>query len=139
MSITAVNPPRDALIPKARILYVEDNAMLRQVVTAVLRLDGFEAEAARDGQSGVERALLWLPDLILMDLSMPVIDGFQATATLRADPRTARIPIVAYSSEREQDVWARTRVVGMNGFISKLTPCEKLAATLKTYLHTGEE
>lgn len=78
-----------------RILIVEDNEMNRDMLSRRLIKRGFEVSIAEDGQAGINMAKTLMPDLILMDMSLPVIDGWEATQTLRADAATAAIPIIA--------------------------------------------
>ena len=77
-----------------RILLVEDNELNRDMLSRRLQKRGFEISVAVDGVEGVEIAHSSLPDLILMDMSLPRKDGWQATAELKADPATAHIPII---------------------------------------------
>ncbi len=100
----------------------------------VFEQQGFQVRTASDGHKGVEIALEWLPDLILMDLMMPVMDGFQAAEILRAEPRTRHIPIVGFSGASEASVQARMRAAGMNGFIPKSSSPVDLIKTLHVYL-----
>jgi len=81
-----------------RILVVEDNEMNRDVLTRRLRRRGYDVCAACDGQEGVDMARSAGVDLILMDLSLPVLDGWQATRRLKADPRTRSIPVIALTA-----------------------------------------
>ena len=78
-----------------RILVVEDNPMNVDMLTRRLQKRGFEILTTQDGASAVELALIEQPDLILMDLSLPVMDGWEATSRIKADPRTKSIPIIA--------------------------------------------
>lgn len=80
------------------VLIVEDNYDNRAIYTEMFRAAGFRVLEAHNGAEGVEQARESLPDLILMDLSMPVLDGWGAMKRLRADPRTARIPVIALSA-----------------------------------------
>ena len=82
----------------ARILVVEDNPMNIDMLTRRLQKRGFEILTAQDGVSAVELALAEQPDLILMDLSLPVMDGWEATSRLKADPTTKHIPIIALTA-----------------------------------------
>jgi CheY-like chemotaxis protein len=81
-----------------RILVVEDNEMNRDMLTRRLARSGFEALIAVDGEEGVELAKRDLPDLILMDMSLPVIDGWEATRRIKADPDTRAIPVIALTA-----------------------------------------
>lgn len=81
-----------------RILLVEDNEMNRDMLSRRLERKGFEVVCALDGQQGIEMASTHSPDLILMDLSLPVIDGWEATRRLKAAPETAGIPVIALTA-----------------------------------------
>ncbi|MGI6850758.1 response regulator [Mesorhizobium sp. 1B3] len=82
----------------ARILLVEDNEMNRDMLSRRLSRRGFEVLVAENGQSGVELTISERPDLVLMDMSLPVMDGWEATRRIKADPATAGIPIIALSA-----------------------------------------
>jgi CheY-like chemotaxis protein len=91
----------------ARILIVEDNEMNRDMLSRRLARKGYAVEIAADGVEGVTRARATLPDLILMDMSLPVLDGWDATRQLKARPETGAIPILALTAhamagDREQ-------------------------------------
>jgi two-component system cell cycle response regulator DivK len=91
----------------ARILIVEDNEMNRDMLSRRLARKGYVVEIAVDGGEGVARARATLPDLILMDMSLPVLDGWDATRQIKAVPETAAIPIIALTAhamagDREQ-------------------------------------
>jgi two-component system, cell cycle response regulator DivK len=81
-----------------RILLVEDNEMNRDMLSRRLSRKGYEVVVAVDGQEGVERARSEAPDLILMDMSLPVKDGWTATREIKADAATAAIPIIALTA-----------------------------------------
>lgn len=119
---------------KTKLLYVDDDPILSQLVPLVLEQQGLQVQTASNGREGVEMALAWLPDLILMDLTMPIMDGFQAAAALRADPRTQHIPIVALSGTSEADELARVQELGLNGFILKSGSSNDLIKTIQAYL-----
>lgn len=81
-----------------KLLIVDDNAAGRESLAEVFRAMGYEAEVAADGPAGLEAARVEKPDLILMDLSLPGLDGWECTRRLRADPATAHIPVVAMTA-----------------------------------------
>ena len=81
-----------------RLLYVEDNEMNRDMLSRRLQRRGFEVLIAGDGEQGVAMAAAEKPDLILMDMSLPVLDGWQATRRLKAAPDTRRIPIIGLTA-----------------------------------------
>jgi CheY-like chemotaxis protein len=89
---------------------------------------------ACDGSEGVAIAQEWCPDLILMDLMMPGMDGFQVTEALRADPRTEHIPILALTAFGEEKMRDRARAVGMNGFVLKTVLPADLLETISEHL-----
>ena len=94
-----------------KILLVEDNEMNRDMLSRRLIRKGFEVVMALDGQQAVEAAMLQCPDLILMDMSLPVIDGWEATRRIKATPATRAIPVIALtahamSSDREKSMEA---------------------------------
>ena len=84
----------------AKILLVEDNEMNRDMLSRRLIRNGHEVSIAIDGQQGVDMALAQLPDLILMDMSLPVIDGWEATRRVRANDVTRGIPVIAPTANR---------------------------------------
>ena len=95
----------------SRILLVEDNEMNRDMLSRRLQRKGYEVEIAVDGAQALEAVAASTPELILMDLSLPVMDGWEATRRLKADPATATIPVIALtahamSGDREKAVEA---------------------------------
>jgi two-component system, cell cycle response regulator DivK len=81
-----------------RILLVEDNEMNRDMLSRRLRRRGFEVLIAADGEEGVSMAAAEKPDLVLMDMSLPILDGWEATRRLRATPGTERIPVIGLTA-----------------------------------------
>ena len=124
---------------KTKILYMEDNPILQTIISLTLEKQGLQVRTASNGAEGVQMALEWLPDLILMDLMMPIMDGFQATEVLRADPRTRQIPIVAFSCATEANMQARAQEVGMNGFILKSHSSADMISALRAYFPSSIE
>jgi two-component system, cell cycle response regulator DivK len=82
----------------ARILVVEDNEMNRDMLARRLQRRGYDVLTAADGQQGVAATLEQLPDLVLMDLSLPLLDGWQATRSIKRDQRTRHIPVIALTA-----------------------------------------
>ena len=82
----------------SKILIVEDNEMNRDMLSRRLMRKGFEIVMAEDGQKGVDMSKSENPDLILMDLSLPVMDGWEATSTIKSDPETNSIPIIVLTA-----------------------------------------
>ncbi len=103
------------------ILLVEDFADAREMYRDYLAFSGFRVETARDGREAIEKAQALDPDLILMDLSLPGIDGWEATRLLKSDPATRHLLIVALSAHALTAEGDRARTAGCDGFIAK--PC----------------
>jgi two-component system, cell cycle response regulator DivK len=103
------------------LLLVEDFDDAREMYRDYLAFSGFRVETARDGQEAIDKARALAPDLILMDLSLPGIDGWEATRLLKADPATRRLPIVALSAHAMAADGERALAAGCDGFIAK--PC----------------
>jgi CheY-like chemotaxis protein len=106
---------------KPVILLVEDFADARDMYREYLEYSGFTVETAGDGHEAIVKANEYNPDLILMDLSLPGLDGWEATKRLRADPATSHLTIVALSAHALAADWERARLAGCDGFIAK--PC----------------
>jgi CheY-like chemotaxis protein len=117
------------------ILIVEDFDDAREMYREYLEFSGFRVETARDGGEAIEKTRSLSPDLVLMDLSLPGIDGWEATRLLKADPSTRKIPIVALSAHALATEGERARKAGCDGFIAK--PClpPDLVTELSRYLN----
>ena len=102
-----------------KILLVEDNEMNRDMLSRRLQRKGFEVVIAVDGGEGVAKAKEHLPDLILMDLSLPVLDGLQATAQIKAEPTTAKIPVLALTAHAMADDRDRALAAGCQDYDTK--------------------
>jgi two-component system cell cycle response regulator DivK len=109
------------LSPNPLILVVEDFDDAREMYRDYLEFAGFRVETARDGREAIEKARALQPDLILMDLSLPGIDGWEATRLLKAAPETRQIIIIALSAHALATEGERARAAGCDGFIAK--PC----------------
>ncbi len=99
-----------------RILLVEDNEMNRDMLSRRLERKGYEVVLAVDGEDGVARAAETLPDLILMDMSLPLIDGWEATRRIRANPSTATIPVIALTAHAMDGDRERAIEAGCNDY-----------------------
>ena len=102
-----------------KILLVEDNEDNRIIYRLTLAHFGYEVIEAADGETAVRLARETMPDLILMDVSIPGIDGWQATRMLKADERTERVPIVALTAHALATDRARAEEVGCDGYLAK--------------------
>jgi two-component system cell cycle response regulator DivK len=117
-----------------RILVVEDNAMNLELVRDILTAEGYEVLEAADGATGVAIAALERPELILMDLQLPTLDGLEATRLIRADPRLAHIPIVAVTANAMKGDDDKARAAGCDGFVTKPIQVREFAATVAEFL-----
>ena len=119
---------------RAKVLCVEDDYDQRRLLSFLLQRDGLDVRTAADGREGVSIAREWSPDLILMDLMMPVMDGFEATLALRAYDGTRAIPILALTAYGEEPIRQKAQAVGMDGFMLKTILPAGLLETLSQYL-----
>ncbi|MDF2696543.1 MAG: hypothetical protein K0S65_4926, partial [Labilithrix sp.] len=115
-----------------RVLYIEDSAQNRDVVRRYLA-GVYEVLEAEDGEHGLDRAQREVPDLILMDLSLPRLDGWEATRRLKAGP-LAMIPVVALTAHASREDQARARAAGCNGYLTKPVERDHLIKTIKEHL-----
>lgn len=109
------------MTPKT-VLIVEDNEDNRIVYSTILQHRGFTVLEATDGEEGIRVARAEHPDLILMDISVPVIDGWKATRILKSDEHTASIPVIALTAHAQAEGRENARNIGCDGYLAK--PCE---------------
>ena len=102
-----------------KLLLVEDNEMNRDMLSRRLQRRGYEVVIAVDGGEGVAKAKSEKPDLILMDLSLPVMDGLQATAQIKADPATKPIPVLALTAHAMADDRDKALAAGCEDYDTK--------------------
>ena len=112
------NPPATS---KPLVLVVDDYQDAREMYAEYLEFSGFRTAEARNGAEALEKAFALTPDVILMDLSLPVMDGWEATRRLRADARTRNIPIVALTGHALTGHGNGTKEVGCDAYVTK--PC----------------
>lgn len=103
----------------ARILIVDDVPEVRELLTHLLEYDGHETLVASSGAEAIALAQQELPDLIIMDLLMPVIDGWSATRQLKGDPRTAHIPVIALTAHLLPEDEREAMAAGCDRFLAK--------------------
>jgi CheY-like chemotaxis protein len=124
-------PPRDKSHQPIRILYVEDAQVIRDTMAQLLEIYGYKVAAAKNGQEGVEMALQWQPDLVLMDLRLPVMDGYQAINQIRFNPKTRHIPIFVLSAWSGKKERSQARLVGADDFFVKPPDFNRLNEAIK--------
>jgi two-component system cell cycle response regulator DivK len=118
----------------ARILLVEDNEMNRDMLSRRLERKGFEVKMAVDGRQGVEMARAGGYDLILMDMSLPEIDGWEATRQLREAPETKTVPIIALTAHAMAGDRDRALEVGCNDYDTKPIELTRLLGKIEALL-----
>ena len=114
----------------AKILLVEDQEMNRDMLSRRLKKRGYEVEVAVDGAEGVEKARNGTPDLILMDMSLPVMDGWEATRTLKADEGTRAIPVVALTAHAMSTDREKALEAGCDAYETKPVELPRLLETI---------
>ena len=118
----------------AKILIVEDNEMNRDMLSRRLERKGFDVVMAEDGQKGVNMSKSESPDLILMDLSLPVMDGWQATTTIKADEETKRIPIIVLTAHAMAGDREKALEAGADEYDTKPIEFKRLLSKIKDFL-----
>ena len=121
----------------ARILVVEDNPANMKLVSLLLLKAGHTVQSAVDAETGLTLARADQPDLILMDIQLPGMDGLAATALLKRDPATAGIPIIALTAMAMKDDQAKTRAAGCDAYIAKPLRYQELYAAIDALLARG--
>lgn len=122
-------------MPK-KILVVEDNPDSRELLLIQLNRITSEVMGVESGEEGIEKAQAEKPDLIIMDLGLPGINGIEATVRLKQNPTTSHIPIIALTAWREEDYKDKALDAGMVGFLVKPTAPQVLKQVVETFLQT---
>ena len=118
----------------ARILIVEDNEMNRDMLSRRLQRKGFEISMAVDGQEGVDKAAAEIPDLILLDMSLPIMDGWEAAEKLKSDTETNGIPIIALTAHAMQGDREKALEAGCDEYDTKPVNLKRLLEKINTLL-----
>ncbi len=146
-----VAPPRGTIAPSRpppgrlqrpqhaalrRVLYVEDAPLNRDLMRRMLR-DQYELFEAEDGESGLARVAELMPDVVLMDLSLPRVDGWEATRRIKADPRLRHIPVIAVSAHSGVDERRRAKEAGCISYVTKPVDRKLLCEIIEQMLHSA--
>ena len=121
------------------VLIVEDSALNRKLVETVLKPYGYRILTAEDGQAGVETALRERPDLILMDVMMPVMNGYDATRRIKDHRETASIPVVALTASAMPHERDQALAAGCDGYITKPIDTRAFPNQIKQFLNGAGE
>lgn len=122
-----------------RVLYVEDAAVIRDTIAKLLELSGYDVGYAQNGKEGVEMAQTWKPDIVLMDLRMPVMDGYSAINEIKMNPKTRHLPVFvvsAWSSKKER---TQAKIAGADEFFVKPPDINKLINAINKAVGLVEE
>jgi CheY-like chemotaxis protein len=118
----------------AKLLIVEDNEMNRDMLSRRLRRKGYDIEVAMDGQQGIDKATALLPDLVLMDMSLPVKDGWTATRELRENAATATLKIIALTAHAMEGDRQKAIEAGCDDYDTKPIDLKRLLAKIEALL-----
>jgi two-component system, cell cycle response regulator DivK len=120
-----------------RILVIEDQDDNRAILRDLLSAAGYDLIEAVDGAEGIAKAEAEKPDLILMDIQMPLIDGYDATRRIKANPDLKAIPIIAVTSYALSGDEAKTRAAGCDGYIAKPYDPREMLRLIRKFLNEG--
>jgi CheY-like chemotaxis protein len=120
-----------------RILVADDNAASRELIREVLEMSGYDVVEAADGRDAVSRAQENAPDLVLVDIQMPRLDGYGVLRELRADPRLSGLPVVALTAFAMQGDRERALDAGFDGYITKPVEIAALRQEIKRILQSS--
>jgi len=119
----------------ARLLIVEDNEMNRDMLSRRLKRKGYEIEVAVDGQQGVEMAIASMPDLVLMDMSLPIKDGWTATRELKANAATASLKVIALTAHAMDGDRQKAMDAGCDDYDTKPIDLKRLLGKIEALLN----
>ena len=122
----------------AKLLLVEDNEMNRDMLSRRLRKKGYEVAIAVDGQAGLEMASSEEPELILMDMSLPIMDGWTATKRIKADDATNKIPVIALTAHAMEGDRIKALEAGCDDYDTKPIDLKRLLSKIEALLGTSE-
>lgn len=117
-----------------RVLVIEDNPANRELAMAILELDGYQVLTAEEAAQGLRVAATERPDLILMDLHLPGMTGYEATRRLKADPATAVIPVIALTAQVMHGDEQKALDAGCDAYLTKPLDVKRLRASLRPFL-----
>jgi two-component system cell cycle response regulator DivK len=121
----------------AKILYIEDNPENRLLVNRILLVEDYIVFEAEDGPTGIQIALREMPDLILMDMNLPDMDGYEVTRQVRSYPELRHIPVIAMTANAMHGDREKTLDAGCDGYISKPIDVDTLPTQVAKYLEAG--
>ena len=117
-----------------RVLVVDDESQNRYLLEVLLGGEGFEVESASNGRQALAAARLRTPDLVISDILMPEMDGYEATALIRQDPRWKKLPIIAVTAKAMKDDQERCLAAGSNDYLAKPIDLDRLFSLIRVWL-----
>jgi two-component system cell cycle response regulator DivK len=117
-----------------RVLVVEDTEDNRRILRDLLASAGYDVVEAMDGAEGLSAVARYMPDLVLLDIQLPVIDGYEVARRLKADPKTRDVPIIAVTSYALTGDEEKSRAAGCNAYVAKPFSPKHLLATIRRFL-----
>jgi signal transduction histidine kinase/CheY-like chemotaxis protein len=124
---------------RAKILHIEDNRENRMLVRAILEAEGFTIIDAEDGLSGIEAAIREEPELILLDVNLPAVDGYEVVSVIKSFPAFATTPVIAVTAYAMEGDRQRTLVAGCDGYIQKPIDVDAFPRQVQEFLHGKRE
>ena len=120
----------------ARILIIEDDPLMSRMYQKIFTFEGYEVDLADNGADGLEKVRSQKPNLILLDIMMPEMDGFAVLHELKKDPDTKDCEVIMLTNLSDNDAYRKAVQLGANGFLIKIeTPPEKLIEEVEKHLH----
>lgn len=120
------------------VLVTDDSAMIRRIVGQIIQQLGHKVLLADNGEKGYALTKSARPDLVIMDIEMPVMSGIEATARIKSDPETADIPVIIFTSLGSEEDIRKAREAGCQGFLNKPVSKEALQKSINAALDTGQ-
>ncbi len=120
--------------PKKKILLIDDEPEVQDLLTLFLKIRGYDGYLAKNGAEGIEMAPKILPDLILLDIMMPKVDGFRVQQALKENPSTQKIPIIFITAKAEPENAEKAIMAGARAYIEKPFDLEQLTQTIQSVL-----
>lgn len=119
------------------ILMIEDNSLIVELARDLLAEDGFEVQAASSAEEGIQLARQMAPDLVLMDINLPGMDGLTATRALKADPATSRLRIIGLTAHATRGDEGAAMEAGFDGYLTKPIDTRDFTASIRRFLAKG--
>ncbi len=120
-----------------RVLVVDDSEVLRKIVSFNLTREGYQVDEAKDGREALEKLRQIKPDLVILDIMMPYVDGFEVLRSMRKDPELSHIPVIMLTAKGGEDDPKTALELGANGFLTKPFSPLKLLEEVRRVIQRG--